>query len=204
MNTVLTVAQMKAWEEQQNRNGLSYAKMMEYAGTRAALDLVRRFSSQEVLVLCGKGNNAGDGLVLARILAQKGWSVKLMWLQGQQLSALAEANRRLLPHSIDIVEPQQLAIILPMVKIVVDAVYGTGFRGYLSPFIAQCFTAVVNSGCYTIALDMPSGVGGDGELIADGCFQAQLTYAFQALKSAHCLAKVRSLCGEIVCVDLMD
>lgn len=201
---VMTVAQMKHWEAEQDRQGFSYARMMENAGSRAAMDMVRRFAQQEVLVLCGKGNNAGDGLVLARILASKGWPVNVMWLQGQQLSVLAEANRLQLPSEIQIVSVDKLTNCLSSVGMVVDAVYGTGFHSSLSPVIQQCFAAVGKSKSYKIALDMPSGVGGDGGIIADGCFQAQLTYVFQTLKPAHCLPEVQALCGEIKCVDLLD
>lgn len=206
MNTpVWTVAQMKAWEDTQNREGLSYARMMEHAGSRAAKDLLCRFrSSQHTLILCGKGNNAGDGLVLARVLSLHGWPVTIMFLQGQQLSALAEANRKCLPVTVDCIDVSQLHTVLPSVHLVVDAVYGTGFHGELPQAIERCFDAVSQADAFKVALDMPSGVAGDGEEIAAGSFQAQLTYAFQALKPAHCLEQGRRLCGEIVRIDLLD
>lgn len=202
---VWTVAQMKAWEDTQNREGLSYARMMEHAGSRAAKDLLCRFrSSQHALILCGKGNNAGDGLVLARVLSLHGWLVTILFLQGQQLSALAETNRKCLPVTVDCIDTSQLYTVLPSVHLVVDAVYGTGFHGELPQDIARCFAAVSQTDVFKVALDMPSGVAGDGEEIAAGSFQAQLTYAFQALKPAHCLEQVRQLCGEIVRIDLLD
>lgn len=206
MNTpVWTVAQMKAWEDTQNREGLSYARMMEHAGSRAAKDLLCRFrSSQHTLILCGKGNNAGDGLVLARVLSLHGWPVTIMFLQGQQLSALAEVNRKCLPVTVDCINVSQLHTVLLSVHLVVDAVYGTGFHGELPQAIARCFAAVSQADVFKVALDIPSGVAGDGEEIAAGSFQAQLTYAFQALKPAHCLEQGRRLCGEIVRIDLLD
>lgn len=202
---VWTVAQMKAWEDTQNREGLSYARMMEHAGSRAAKDLLCRFhSSQHTLILCGKGNNAGDGLVLARVLSLHGWPVTILFLQGQRLSALAETNWKCLPVTVNCIDTSQLYIVLPSVHLVVDAVYGTGFHGELPQAIARCFDAVSQADVFKVALDMPSGVAGDGEEIAAGSFQAQLTYAFQALKPAHCLEQGRRLCGEIVRIDLLD
>lgn len=202
---VWTVAQMKAWEDTQNREGLSYARMMEHAGSRAAKDLLCRFhSSQHTLILCGKGNNAGDGLVLARVLSLHGWPVTILFLQGQRLSALAETNRKCLPVTVNCIDTSQLHIVLPSVHLVVDAVYGTGFHGELPQAIARCFDAVSQADVFKVALDMPSGVAGDGEEIAAGSFQAQLTYAFQALKPAHCREQGRRLCGEIVRIDLLD
>lgn len=202
---VWTVAQMKAWEDTQNREGLSYARMMEHAGSRAAKDLLCRFhSSQHTLILCGKGNNAGDGLVLARVLSLHGWPVTILFLQGQRLSALAETNWKCLPVTVNCIDTSQLYIVLPSVHLVVDAVYGTGFHGELPQAIVRCFDAVSQADVFKVALDMPSGVAGDGEEIAAGSFQAQLTYAFQALKLAHFLEQGRQLCGEIVRIDLLD
>lgn len=203
-NRVLTVSQMKEWEAQQDINGISYAQLMENARTGVAKDLMRRFSRREVVVLCGKGNNAGDGLVLARILAQHGWTVSVLWLQGLHLSALAQMNHQLLPVSVRTVDIIELNSILSHAPLVVDAVYGTGFRGTLPFEIKQCFAVVNNSAAVTLALDLPSGVAGDGDVIADGSFQAQLTYVFHALKPAHCLAEVAALCGEIMSIDLVS
>lgn len=203
-NRVLTVSQMKEWEAQQDLNGISYAKLMENAGTGVAKDLMCRFSRREVVVLCGKGNNAGDGLVLARFLAQHGWTVSVLWLQGLHLSALAQMNQQLLPVSVRTVDIIELNSILSHAPLVVDAVYGTGFRGTLPFEIKQCFAAVNHSAAVTLALDLPSGVAGDGDVIAHGSFQAQLTYVFHALKPAHCLAEVATLCGEIICIDLVS
>jgi NAD(P)H-hydrate epimerase len=200
---VWTVAQMKAWEDQQNLAGLSYARMMEHAGSRAAEDLMRRFPHpQHTLVLCGKGNNAGDGLVLARILAQQHWPVTIMWLQGRQLSVLAAANQVRLPAAINYVDMAQLDVVLLSMQLVVDAVYGTGFHGELPQAVGECFATVAQADVFRVALDMPSGVAGDGDTVASDSFQAQLTYAFQALKPAHCLTQVQQLCGEVLCIDL--
>ncbi|PIT58101.1 NAD(P)H-hydrate epimerase [Snodgrassella alvi] len=202
---VWTVTQMKAWEDEQNKAGLSYARMMEHAGSRAAEDLMRRFPSpQHTLVLCGKGNNAGDGLVLARRLVRQHWPVTIMWLQEQQLSVLAAANRASLPAKVECADIAQLDILLPSMQLVVDAVYGTGFHGELPQIVRQCFATVAQADVFRVALDMPSGVAGDGDMVASGSFQAQLTYAFQALKPAHCLAQVQQLCGEVLCIDLQD
>lgn len=121
---IWTVAKMKAWEDEQNRTDLNYARMMEHAGSRAATDLMNRFSyPQHTLVLCGRGNNAGDGLVLARILSEHHWPVTIMWLQGQQLSPLAEVNRARLPAAVVYTEPMQLNKVLPEMQLIVDAVY---------------------------------------------------------------------------------
>ena len=73
MTPVYTVAQMRAWEDAAVAAGGSYAALMENAGARAAADLFSRFeTAQRLLVLCGKGNNGGDGLVLARHWAEAG------------------------------------------------------------------------------------------------------------------------------------
>ena len=93
-----TTEQMRAWEDAAVAAGGSYAQLMENAGSRAAADLRARFDSpQHLLVLCGKGNNGGDGLVVARHWAQSGWPVTVCLLLGDTWSPLGAANLASLP-----------------------------------------------------------------------------------------------------------
>ena len=199
MTAVYTVAQMRAWEGAMVAAGSSYATLMENAGARAAADLFSRFEApQRLLVLCGKGNNGGDGLVLARHWAQAGWPAAVCLLLGENLSPLSAANLANLPPSVQRLPPERL----PESDVVVDAVFGTGYSGELPAAVAMLMRQINRqSGC-KVALDMPSGINSDHGHIAADSFCAHITYAFQAFKPAHRLSEVQAYCGDIVCLDI--
>ena len=199
MTPVYTVAQMRAWEDAAVAAGGSYAALMENAGARAAADLFSRFeTAQRLLVLCGKGNNGGDGLVLARHWAQAGWPAAVCLLLGENLSPLSAANLANLPPSVQRLPPERL----PESDVVVDAVFGTGYSGELPAAVAAWMRQINRqSGC-KVALDMPSGINSDHGHIAADSFCAHITYAFQALKPAHRLPEVQAYCGDIVCLSI--
>lgn len=199
MTAVYTVAQMRAWEDAAVTAGSSYATLMENAGARAAADLFSRFEApQRLLVLCGKGNNGGDGLVLARHWAQAGWPAAVCLLLGENLSPLSAANLVNLPPSVQRLPPERL----PESDVVVDAVFGTGYSGELPAAVAMLMRQINRqSGC-KVALDMPSGINSDHGHIAADSFCAHITYAFQALKPAHRLPEVQAYCGDIVCLSI--
>ena len=199
MTAVYTVAQMRAWEGAMVAAGSSYATLMENAGARAAADLFSRFEApQRLLVLCGKGNNGGDGLVLARHWAQAGWPAAVCLLLGENLSPLSAANLANLPPSVQRLPPERL----PESDVVVDAVFGTGYSGELPAAVAMLMRQINRqSGC-KVALDMPSGINSDHGHIAADSFCAHITYAFQALKPAHRLPEVQAYCGDIVCLSI--
>ena len=199
MTAVYTVAQMRAWEDAAVTAGSSYATLMENAGARAAADLFSRFEApQRLLVLCGKGNNGGDGLVLARHWAQAGWPAAVCLLLGENLSPLSAANLANLPPSVQRLPPERL----PESDVVVDAVFGTGYSGELPAAVAMLMRQINRqSGC-KVALDLPSGINSDHGHIAADSFCAHITYAFQALKPAHRLPEVQAYCGDIVCLSI--
>ena len=199
MTAVYTVAQMRAWEDAAVAAGGSYAALMENAGARAAADLFSRFeTAQRLLVLCGKGNNGGDGLVLARHWAEAGWPAAVCLLLGENLSPLSAANLANLPPSVQQLPPERL----PESDVVVDAVFGTGYSGELPAAVAAWMRQINRqSGC-KVALDMPSGINSDHGHIAADSFCAHITYAFQALKPAHRLPEVQAYCGDIVCLSI--
>lgn len=200
---IYTIAQMRAWEHAVVAAGSSYVQLMENAGSRAAADLVTRFRQpQPVLIVCGKGNNGGDGLVMARHLAAAGWAVTVCLLLGGALSPLSALNRALLPADMPVLDATTLLRRLPENGVVIDAVFGTGYRGDLPFQAAQCLQALNCQPIYRVALDIPSGIHGDSGSVATDSFCAHLTYVFQALKPAHLMAAVAAYCGGVVCLNI--
>lgn len=203
---IVTAAQMKVIEQAANEAGLLYIQMMENAGRAAWAELARRFPAPgRLLVVVGKGNNGGDGFVMARVAAKAGWQVCVWLAEGAPRTPDAITNRELLralPVTVLDAEtrpdPQDW-------DAVVDALYGTGFHGALRPagqaacgLLRQCRAA----GAFLLAVDLPSGVCADTGEAAEGAVQADLTVSFDSCKAAHTAPQAAAFCGEVLLADI--
>lgn len=202
--TVVTAARMKAIEQAADAAGLSYLTMMENAGRAAWEELARRFPALgRLLVVAGKGNNGGDGFVMARLAAQAGWQVTVWLAEGEPQTRDACTNRerlRALPVEVVADAPDPAGW-----TAVVDGLYGTGFHGALRPagraacaLMGRCRAA----GAFLLAVDLPSGVSADTGEAADGAVQADLTVAFDSRKPAHEAPGATAFCGEVLLADI--
>lgn len=202
---IYTSEQMRHHEQLAVASGSSFAQLMENAGQSASEDLLSRCPyAGRVLIVCGKGNNGGDGLVMARWLHCHGWQVDIWLVAGHTLSELAENNR------VQLIDLPNLHFIqsLPATAhecydVVIDAIFGTGFTGELPDAIAECCQQLnqINSSL-KIALDMPTGINSDTATLSLHTFRADITYAFGAFKPAHIHPIARQFCGEIMCLDI--
>ena len=199
--TVLTINQTRAAEQAAVDAGSSFWQLMETAGTAAAQDLLKRpVNLQSYWILCGKGNNGGDGLVMARILALAGKHVTVSLMQGGVSSDLASQNLAALPDNV-VIQAPAVALLLNH-DCVIDAVFGIGFDGELSKDLQAVFHALASRPCLRVALDIPSGSHADSGHIAAHSFQADVCYAFHSLKPAHVLPDVQAHCGDIKVLDI--
>ena len=158
--------------------------LMEAAG-RAIARAARRFGPCRTLVLCGPGNNGGDGRVAARLLAAQGWPV-------------AVAHLRPAPPIAGTVAFAFEASEAARVDLVIDAVFGAGFRGSLPDSVADVLAAARR----VLAVDVPSGLDGGSGQARGRVRQADLTVTFARLKPGHLLLPGRALCGETVLADI--
>ena len=198
---ILNAAQTRAAEQAAVDAGSSFWQLMETAGTAAALDLLKRpVNAQNYWILCGKGNNSGDGLVMARVLAQAGKHVTVSLMQGEVSSDLASQNLAALPNNV-VIQAPVVALLLNH-DCVIDAVFGIGFDGELSEDLQAVFHALASRPCLRVALDMPSGIHADSGHIAAHSFQANVCYAFHSLKPAHVMPDVQAHCGDIKVLDI--
>lgn len=201
--TILTTAEMKAAEAAAVKRGTSYLQLMENAGLASAEALKCLAKEQglppQAVFLCGKGNNGGDAFVAARHLAAAGWACCCLPLCGKAFSPLAAHNLKQLP-------PQVLFI--PANKanfssgFIVDAVFGTGFRGSLPLPIQQIFNAANRGGGLRVALDIPSGIDSDTGQRSPACFAAAYTLAFGALKPGLLVEGNQPFTGQLLCLDI--
>ena len=204
MMKIYTSAQMREREQAAVDAGSSFEQLMENAGTAAASDILQHFPVPgRCLVVCGKGNNGGDGLVIARCLHEQGWQVDIVFLLGEQLSELAELNCQRLPQSdcLQSINLQQLSRQAPY-DVLIDAVFGTGFTGPLPLEVGQCMKGLNQMPGMRIALDMPTGLNCDTGQADENTFMADMTYTFAAYKPAHLMAHAKAYCGKIVCLDI--
>lgn len=162
---MVTCAEMKKIERLADEAGLTYYQMMENAGTGAAEEIMAHWKvpGKKILILCGKGNNGGDGYVVGRKLSGFGGKVVLAKVEGAPVSPEAMANYDLC-REMDLSMISRQEDILASVKgadIVVDALYGTGFHGKLKEDVRHLVEAVNRAKAVRISLDLPSGLFGD-------------------------------------------
>lgn len=208
MTRIATSAAMRAAEALADNAGVSYAELMERAGTLAAQKIMPSLRPGDgVLILCGKGNNGGDGLVMARVLQSEGYVPAVVFTMGTRLSPLAQHNLELLEETgaavWDLPLPDgELEHLLGRSALVVDAVFGTGFSGTLPQHLPPLFDAVRSSGLPVVALDAPSGVDLDTGLCDENTLPAAQTLAFACLKPGHLLKNSSGKCGHSTVIDI--
>jgi hydroxyethylthiazole kinase-like uncharacterized protein yjeF len=189
---VLTAEQMRKVDELTIAEGVPSIALMENAAHRVAEAMDRQFgplASQNILILCGKGNNGGDGLALARVLKDRGVERVRVVLaanpeeyKGDAALNLARLSEAGIVPAFDI--PQTLRE-RREVTILVDALLGTGLKGPAAGRVLELIRATREfPAARIVAVDLPSGLGGGGE-----CVRADLTVTFTAPKVEHYLAE---------------
>ena len=208
---------MKELEKATDASGLSYYQMMENVGNIAVNRIneitmatrQRPHPSERQLtarVYCGKGNNGGDGFVVARLLKQKGWDVSLVLVDGEPQTPDAITNYGLTKKLGIPVAALGTKAVDP--DVIVDAIYGTGFHGRLRENGDAAAAEIADAkaaGAVVFALDIPSGMGGDLEdesELDERCVRADYTVTFHAKKKVHLQDFASDYCGNIIVADI--
>jgi hydroxyethylthiazole kinase-like uncharacterized protein yjeF len=195
---LLSVAQMTEADRAAIAAGTPGSLLMQNAGNAVVREITRRWQPRPVTVLCGPGNNGGDGFVVANALAQEGWPVRIALLNRRE--ALRGDARLFAERWSGGVEPVTPAAI-EGAALVVDALFGSGLSRALDSQVVDTLAAVTRRGLPLIAIDVPSGVMGDsGENV--GAAPAACTVTFARKKPGHVLLPGRELCGEVVVADI--
>jgi NAD(P)H-hydrate epimerase len=195
---LLRVAQMAEADRRTVLAGIPGTELMHGAGRAVASEVLRRWPVCRVAVLCGPGNNGGDGFVVASELSAAGWPVRV-WLSCpiEKLSGDAQYHAARWSGAVEALTAHSAAD----AQLVVDALFGSGLNRALDADILQLLAAVVARGVPLIAIDVPSGVMGDtGESL--GAPAAVCTVTFTRKKPAHVLLPGRDLCGDVVVADI--
>ncbi len=210
MKPVLTADQAAVLDRETQALGVSANTLMERAGravARGAIDLLGGSYARRAVVVCGKGNNGGDGLVAARHLARSGMRVAVIALESfEDLREPAAANAARLDESaaIRILPFSDLALDreLRRADIAVDAIFGTGFRGIPEDTWADAIAGLNASLVPIVAVDIPSGVNGTTGAVDGAAIQADLTVSFGAVKVGAVLLPGADFAGAVRVVDI--
>ncbi|MGH6947389.1 MAG: NAD(P)H-hydrate dehydratase [Kiloniellales bacterium] len=200
---LLTTAEMAAADEAAVAGGVPSLALMENAGRAVADAIHARWRQLPVLVLAGPGNNGGDGLVVARLLREAGWPVRVV-LFGAVERLPADARVQLDRWGTAVkTPPADPGGLLGESALIVDALFGAGLSRPLERGISAVISTVLASGLPAVAVDLPSGLSGDrGEALGGAVMKAALTVTFFRKKPGHLLLPGRLFCGELVVADI--
>lgn len=186
-------------------SGIPLAQLMENAGQALAQEVegfCRPLEGSRVTLLCGKGNNGGDGFVCARELSRQGARCTVVLAQGAPKTELASDAFATLPPQVPVLswgeDREACREAMEESSMVVDCVFGFSFRGELSPEAAELFTFANGLACGKISADLPSGVECDTGRVSPGAFRAQVTVTFTGLKPANASYPAKEFCGRTV------
>src|SRR5216683_1649354 len=209
---ILTAAEMGAVDRRTAEEfGVALVELMEVVGRSVGEFCLRQYSAaMRVTVLCGKGNNGGDGFVAARVLAGAGRSVRVVLLgrmdevRGEAAAALRglrdEAPSAIVDEVVDEAGLKACADVLGDAELLIDAVVGTGFKPPLRGLAAALREMVEGLSVPVVAVDVPSGWDADSmEQTAEGAFRADAVVTFTAPKLAHIFGHLtRDIFGPVV------
>lgn len=206
MNYV-TANQMKQIEKKAAEAGLSYLQMMENAGKTAADKIIQDGTvlGKIAVIAVGKGNNGGDGYVVARHLSQAGAGVVVLMIDGLPKTADAHHNFELCRQAgIELLqfETDKSAPLLEGADIIVDAVYGAGFHGCLKDRPRAAAQQINRAEGKVYALDLPSGVNADNGEADRSSVRADVTIVFDSYKCAHADPAAIAFCGRLYLADI--
>lgn len=210
MKPVLTPEEARTLDRETQARGVPAGVLMERAGwavARAAMDVIGGAYGRRAVVVCGAGNNGGDGFVAARHLERAGVRTAVVTLAGHDaLTGLAAEHRarlasetaaRILPFA-----PETLARELARADVAVDAIFGIGFHGVPSGDEAAAIELVNAGAAPVVAVDLPSGVDGATGAAPGAAIRAALTVSFGAAKVGAVLLPGAELAGDVRVVDI--
>ena len=205
MHELLTTAEMYEADRLAIESGISSIALMENAG-RACADIIQeRFEPQKTVVLCGPGNNGGDGFVIARLLKEAGWPVRLA-LYGKRDALKGDAAHMAAMWTGEI-EPLNSGS-ADGSSLIIDAIFGAGLNREIDEQDLYSLATIINyeldvfGPVHRVCIDIPSGIDGNTGEERGNVINADLTITFFRKKPGHVLMPGRQKCGEVIVADI--
>jgi hydroxyethylthiazole kinase-like uncharacterized protein yjeF len=193
---ILTAERMRQAEKVAIDGGTGIEQLMELAGAGLAEAAYRFAGPLPALILCGPGNNGGDGYVAARYLAERGVQVRVAAL-AEPKSAAAQWARGQWTGEVETLSQDTRGA-----PLVMDALFGTGLTRGLDDDVSLLLSELVQEAIVGVACDLPSGVDSDSGALLNPLHNYDLTVTFGALKPAHLLEPAMHKCGRLVLADI--
>ncbi|MEW6455764.1 MAG: NAD(P)H-hydrate dehydratase [Acidobacteriota bacterium] len=193
--------------------GIPGVVLMENAGRNTYHEIVKRIphiQKKKVSILCGKGNNGGDGFVICRYLLKSGNSPRVyLFAKKEELRGDAKINFEIIDkmraNIIEIIDKNQWRKEKDIIfnsDVIIDALFGTGLKSELGNFWREVFDCLKDSPAFKVSVDIPSGLSSDTFLLQGPCFKADLTVTMAALKIPHVFSPASEYAGEVVVADI--
>ncbi len=192
---ILTAAQTRAAEQVIFDGGVPVIDLMEKAGAAVADAICGAYAPNDTLILCGPGNNGGDGYVVARLLEERGYRVRVAALAGPKTEAAQIACQRWggEAESLDNASPAAM---------LVDALFGTGLTRALNDALESRLADLVRASAHSVAIDLPSGIDTDTGALLCRVPHFDMTVALGVYKPAHVTMPAKEHCGRTVLGDI--
>lgn len=201
---VLDCENTRKLEQEAVAEGKTYRELMEQAGVSATRFIKKRLkgSLSNPVILCGNGNNAGDGFVVARELCSQADIISVILTNGQPRT---EAAKYMYEKILDIpniiimeYDDEDAEVAVSHASLIVDSIFGIGFKGKIREKYESFFDMVNSSPAKKVALDLPSGLECDSSKVLGKCIKADYTVTFSTLKPSQLLYPSAEYCGEVV------
>lgn len=213
MQKVLSSEQIRLADAATIKNeGISSLNLMDRAATKAFEAILKKVNAEEnsFVVFCGMGNNGGDGLVIARLLADVGYNVRIYILQFKEKGSqdFEENLQRLKSYSIEInyINDRQLNCSLKNSEIIIDAIFGSGLNRSIQGFTKNTIQQINSSNCKVFSLDIPSGLFAEDNSSNDrnAIIKASYSLTFESPKLAFFFPENDAFVGnwEVVPIGL--
>ncbi len=195
---VITKDSMKKAEAAANESGVSYTLLMHNAGNAAAEYIALTVSpvGKTAVILCGCGNNGGDGFVIAKNLAEKGAKVTVVITETPKTDDAALMFSKL-PETVTVLMGEEGFRAVFEADIIVDALFGTGLSRNVEGISAKLIEIANETDAVRFAVDIPSGAECDTGRLLGVCFRADYSLTFEAMKPCHILPPANAYCGKV-------
>ena len=202
----VSVEQMTNAELKSEKLGVSRVRLMRNAAESILEFLKAKFSpldKKKIVVICGSGNNGGDGAVLACLLGREGVNTGIV-VQNKfpDTDTVRECLKELAAGEFNIVKDTDVGEAFEEADIILDCVFGTGFHGELPESAVKIFKEAERSTAVKISVDIPSGVNGTTGVIAENSFMPDITLALAAVKTGLLNLPCNDFCGDIEVLDI--